>query len=155
LTVTETLGGIKTDYKYIIRYLKNLIEKYEFKIEQVGYDPHNADAFLSDLEELGCDCIEIYQTHKWLNDATEDFELEVRAKNIEYNKENELLSWSAVNTKTVSNPNGEIKIDKDRRNKRIDPIDAIIDAYKLAFKEEKLLDISKYSDKNFLNKLWG
>ncbi|MFQ9308615.1 MAG: terminase large subunit [Paraclostridium sordellii] len=155
LTVTETLGGIKTDYKYIIRYLKNLIEKYEFKIEQVGYDPHNADAFLSDLEELGCDCIEIYQTHKWLNDATEDFELEVRAKNIEYNKENELLSWSAVNAKTVSNPNGEIKIDKDRRNKRIDPIDAIIDAYKLAFKEEKLLDISKYSDKNFLNKLWG
>ncbi|CEP89761.1 putative phage terminase [[Clostridium] sordellii] len=155
LTVTETLGGIKTDYKYIIRYLKNLIEKYEFKIEQVGYDPHNADAFLSDLEELGCDCIEIYQTHKWLNDATEDFELEVRAKNIEYNKENELLSWSAVNAKTVSSPNGEIKIDKDRRNKRIDPIDAIIDAYKLAFKEEKLLDISKYSDKNFLNKLWG
>lgn len=155
LTVTETLGGIKTDYKYIIKYLKSIIEKYELKIEQVGYDPHNADAFLSDLSELGCDCIEIYQTHKWLNDATEDFELEVRAKNIEYNKENELLSWSAVNAKTVSNPNGEIKIDKDRRNKRIDPIDAIIDAYKLAFKEEKLVDISKYSDKNFLNKLWG
>lgn len=155
LTVTETLGGIKTDYKYIIKYLKGIIEKYELKIEQVGYDPHNADAFLSDLSELGCDCIEIYQTHKWLNDATEDFELEVRAKNIEYNKENELLSWSAVNAKTVSNPNGEIKIDKDRRNKRIDPIDAIIDAYKLAFKEEKLVDISKYSDKNFLNKLWG
>lgn len=155
LTVTETLGGIKTDYKYIIKYLKVIIEKYELKIEQVGYDPHNADAFLSDLSELGCDCIEIYQTHKWLNDATEDFELEVRAKNIEYNKENELLSWSAVNAKTVSNPNGEIKIDKDRRNKRIDPIDAIIDAYKLAFKEEKLVDISKYSDKNFLNKLWG
>lgn len=155
LTVTETLGGIKTDYKYIIKYLKGIIEKYELKIEQVGYDPHNADAFLSDLSELGCDCIEIYQTHKWLNDATEDFELEIRAKNIEYNKENELLSWSAVNAKTVSNPNGEIKIDKDRRNKRIDPIDAIIDAYKLAFKEEKLVDISKYSDKNFLNKLWG
>ncbi|MCR1848602.1 terminase large subunit [Paeniclostridium sordellii] len=147
LTVTETLGGIKTDYKYIIRYLNNLIEKYEFKIEQVGYDPHNADAFLSDLEELGCDCIEIYQTHKWLNDATEDFELEVRAKNIEYNKENELLSWSALNAKTVSNPNGEIKIDKDRRNKRIDPIDAIIDAYKLAFKEEKLVNANESVDR--------
>ncbi|MRZ28053.1 terminase large subunit [Paeniclostridium sordellii] len=147
LTVTETLGGIKTDYKYIIRYLKNLIEKYEFKIEQVGYDPHNADAFLSDLDELGCDCIEIYQTHKWLNDATEDFELEVRAKNIEYNKENELLSWSAVNAKTVSNPNGEIKIDKDKRNKRIDPIDAIIDAYKLAFKEERLVNVNESVDR--------
>lgn len=147
LTVTESLGGIKTDYKYIIKYLKNLIEKYDLKIEQLGYDPHNADAFLSDLEELGFDCIEIYQTHKWLNDPTEDFELEVRAKNIEYNKENELLSWSALNAKTVSNPNGEIKIDKDRRNKRIDPIDAIIDAYKLAFKEERLVNLNESVDK--------
>ncbi|CEN31026.1 putative phage terminase [[Clostridium] sordellii] len=147
LTVTETLGGIKTDYKYIIKYLNDLIEKYDLKIEQLGYDPHNADAFLSDLSELGFDCIEIYQTHKWLNDPTEDFELEVRAKNIEYNKENELLSWSALNAKTVSNPNGEIKIDKDRRNKRIDPIDAIIDAYKLAFKEERLVNVNESVDK--------
>ncbi|CEO05969.1 putative phage terminase [[Clostridium] sordellii] len=147
LTVTETLGGIKTDYKYIIKYLNDLIEKYDLKIEQLGYDPHNADAFLSDLSELGFDCIEIYQTHKWLNDPTEDFELEVRAKNIEYNKENELLSWSALNAKIVSNPNGEIKIDKDRRNKRIDPIDAIIDAYKLAFKEERLVNVNESVDK--------
>ncbi|MDU6116095.1 MAG: terminase TerL endonuclease subunit, partial [Paeniclostridium sordellii] len=147
LTVTESLGGIKTDYKYIIKYLKDLIEKYDLKIEQLGYDPHNADTFLSDLEELGFDCIEIYQTHKWLNDPTEDFELEVRAKNIEYNKENELLSWSALNAKTVSNPNGEIKIDKDKRNKRIDPIDAIIDAYKLAFKEERLVNVNESVDR--------
>lgn len=147
LTVTESLGGIKTDYKYIIKYLKDLIEKYDLKIEQLGYDPHNADTFLSDLEELGFDCIEIYQTHKWLNDPTEDFELEVRAKNIEYNKENELLSWSALNAKTVSNSNGEIKIDKDKRNKRIDPIDAIIDAYKLAFKEERLVNVNESVDR--------
>ncbi|MGL4569645.1 MAG: terminase large subunit [Clostridium sp.] len=155
LTVTETLGGVKTDYKYIIKYLKELIEKYDLDIQQIGYDPHNADAFLSDLEEITSECVEIYQTHKWLNDATEDFELEVRAGNIEYNEENELLTWSAVNAKTVSNPSGEIKIDKDKRVKRIDPIDATIDAYKLAFKEEKLVDVSKYANKDFLNKLWG
>ncbi|GAA0104273.1 terminase large subunit [Paraclostridium sordellii] len=147
LTITETLGGMKTDYKYIIKYLKELIEKYDLKVEQIGYDPHNADAFLTDIQEIVRDCIEIYQTHKWLNDATEDFELEVRAKNIEYNKENELLSWSALNAKTVSNGNGEIKIDKDRRQKRIDPIDAIIDAYKLAFKEEKLVNVNESVDK--------
>lgn len=155
LTVTETLGGIKTDYKYIISYLRKVIEEYDLKIEQIGYDPHNADAFLQDLESFGVDCIEIYQTCKWLNDATEDFELEIRAGNIEYNKDNELLTWSAVNAKTVSNSAGEIKIDKDKRQKRIDPIDSIIDAYKLAFKEEKIVNVSKYAEKDFLNKLWG
>lgn len=147
LTVTETLGGIKTDYKYIIKYLKDLIEEYGLKIQQLGYDPHNADAFLTDLQEIIPECIEIYQSCKWLNDATEDFELEVRAKNIEYDERNELLSWSVVNAKTVSNGNGEIKIDKDRRNKRIDPVDAVIDAYKLAFKTEKLTDINNTVDK--------
>lgn len=156
LTITETLGGIKTDYKYIISYLKELIGRYELKIEQIAYDPHNADAFLQDLETFGVDCIEIYQTHKWLNDATEDFRLEVEAGNVEYDKENELLTWSVVNAKTVSNSNGEIKIDKDRRVKRIDPVDAGIDAYKLAFKGEKMkLDVNKYAKKEFLNKLWS
>ena len=147
LTVTETLGGIKTDYKYIIKYLKDLVEEYDIKIVQLGYDPHNADAFLQDLEELGFDCIEIYQSCKWLNDPTEDFRLEVKAGNVSFNEENELLSWSIVNAKTVSNSNGEIKIDKDLRQKRIDPVDSVIDAYKLAFKTEKLTDINNTVDK--------
>ena len=157
LTVTETLGGIKTDYRYIVTYLRNLVEEYGLKIEQLGYDPHNADAFLQDLEELGCDCIEIYQTCKYLNDPTEDFQLEVKAENIQYNNSNELLAWSVVNAKTVSNAAGEIKIDKNKRVKRIDPVDAIIDAYKLVFKQERLssIDVNKYADKDFLNKLWS
>ena len=115
------------------------------KVDQIGYDPHNADTFLSDLEEIA-DCIEIYQTHRFLNDVTVDFKLEVKARNVEYNRENELLSWSVVNAKTVSNSNGEIKIDKDRTQKRIDPVDAIIDAHKLCFKSERLIDYSQMTD---------
>lgn len=145
LTVTETNQGIKTDYKYILSYLRELIEQYDIKIEQIGYDPHNADAFLSDLEDFG-DCIEIYQTHRFLNDVTEDFKLEVKARNIEFNRKNELLSWSIVNAKTVSNSTGEIKIDKDRTQKRIDPVDAIIDAHKLSFKTERLVDINEITN---------
>lgn len=136
LTVTETIGGIKTDYKYILRYLNDIICKYDLKVEQIGYDPRNADTFLVDLEEIG-DCVEIYQSARSLNDATEDFRLEIKAGNIEYNKENELLTWSIINAKVAYN--GEfIKIDKNKSHQRIDPIDAIIDAYKLAFKDTSL-----------------
>lgn len=157
LTVTETGGGIKTDYKYIFAYLKNLLSEYDLRIDQLGYDRHNADTFLSDLDELGCDCVEIFQTSKYLNDPTEDFRLEVKAGNVEYNEKNELLAWSVTNAKTVSTPNGEIKINKDKSVKRIDPVDAIIDAYKLAFKNERLqnVDISKYASDDFLDKLWS
>lgn len=132
LTVTETLGGVKTDYKYIIAYYKDLIKKYKLKLKGIAYDPHNADAFLNDLEEFGVDCVEIVQSAKSLNDTTIDFKLEVEAGNVIYNKKNKLLTWSMVNAKTVSNSFGEIKIEKDSKVKRIDPIDALIDAHKLA-----------------------
>ena len=137
LTVTETLGGVKTDYKYIIAYLKETIEKYDLILKGIAYDPHNADAFLSDLEEFGVDCVEIVQSAKSLNDATEDFRLEAEAKNIIYNKRNRLLTWSMANAKTVSNSFKEIKIDKNSDGARIDPVAAVIDAHKLTLASKK------------------
>ena len=146
LTVTETLGGIKTDYKYIISYLKDIIEKHSLKVKMICYDPHNADAFLNDIEELGYDSVVIVQSARNLNDPTVDFRLEVEAGNVSYNKENGLLTWSIANAKTVSNSFGEIKIDKDLRTKRIDPVDAIIDAWKMAMKDEGTLNINEVTD---------
>jgi phage terminase large subunit-like protein len=139
LTVTETLGGVKTDYKYIIAYYREIIEKYGLILKGIAYDPHNADAFLNDLEGFGVNCVEIVQSCKSLNDATVDFKLEVEAGNVIYNKQNRLLSWSVANAKTVSNSFKEIKIDKDQgiATKRIDPVDAVIDAHKLALANKK------------------
>lgn len=99
----------------------------------IGYDPHNASAFLLDLEDFGCDLIEIKQSARSLNDATIDFQLEVKAHNMEYNKGNVLLTRS-MNDAIISEPNsfGEIKIDKMLQKNRIDPCDAAICAHKIA-----------------------
>jgi phage terminase large subunit-like protein len=132
LTVTETLGGVKTDYKYILTYYKEILEKYDLKLKGIAYDPHNADAFLNDLESFGINCVMIVQSCKSLNDATVDFKLEVEAGNIIYDKRNKLLTWSVIYAKTVSNSFKEIKVDKDITKKgRIDPVDAVINAHKL------------------------
>lgn len=154
VTVTETLGGIKTDYKYIIKYLRELIEEYALRPQLICYDPHNASAFLGDLEELGYDCVSIKQTAKELNDATVDFRLEILVGNVEVEGEergvnkiivpkDELLVWSIANAKVISNNYGEIKIDKDITVERIDPIDAIIDAWTAAMKEEYKPDVNE------------
>ena len=133
LTPTETMGGVKTDYKYILAYYREVIQKYNLKLKGIAYDPHNADAFLSDLEEFGVDLVEVVQSARSLNDATVDFRLEVEAGNVIYDKRNKLLTWSMANAKTTSNSFGEIKVDKDPRSKtkRIDPVDAVIDSHKL------------------------
>lgn len=133
LTVTTAAGGIKTDYKAILSSLHDIVDEYKLDVMAIGYDPHNASAFLLDLEDFGCDLIEIKQNARSLNDATVDFQLEVKAHNMEYNKGNVLLTRS-MNDAIISEPNsfGEIKIDKMLQKNRIDPCDAAICAHKIA-----------------------
>lgn len=154
LTVTETLGGIKTDYKYILTHLQKLIEEYQLKIQMVCYDPHNASAFLGDLENMGYDCLCVKQTARILNDPTVDFRLEIMAGNVEFDKENDILTLSMANAKTISNNYGEIKIDKDLTEDRIDPVDAIIDAWVMAMQDEFVLDANELLNE-YLQQLEG
>jgi phage terminase large subunit-like protein len=85
-----------------------------------------------------------------------DFKLEIESGNVIYNRKNSLLEWSFANAKTVDNSMGEIKIDKDFKEKRIDPCDAVIDAHYYAFKQEEVkLDTTKYLTDDYLTKLYG
>lgn len=133
LTVTTAADGVKTDYRTILRNLQEIVDRYKLDVMAIAYDPHNASAFLLDLEDFGCDLIEIKQSARSLNDATKDFQLEVKAHNMEYNKNNVLLTRS-MNDAILSEPNsfGEIKIDKMTQKNRIDPCDAAICAHKVA-----------------------
>lgn len=133
LTATTAGGGIKTDYKTILGHLHKIVDEYEIDLTSIGYDPHNASAFLVDLEDFGCDLVEIKQSARSLNDATTDFQLEVKAHNIEYDERNKLLTRS-MNDAILSEKNsfGEIKIDKMLQKNRIDPCDAVINSHKLA-----------------------
>ena len=144
ITVTEGSNPYKTDYKYIISYLKELIDRYNIHIDYVAYDGHNASVFLSDLEEITDNLVEIKQSAKSLNDATCDFKLEVEAKNIEYNKNDELLIWSFNNAITTANSFGEIKLDKVSQKDRIDVCDAVICSHKMIFKSDVSIDINKH-----------
>lgn len=133
LTVTTAAAGIKTDYKTILKHLADLIDEYNIDLESIAYDPHNASAFLADLEDFGVDLIEIKQSARSLNDATVDFQLEVKAENMEYDENNKLLTRS-MNDAILNEPNsfGEIKIDKMTQKNRIDPCDAAICSHKVA-----------------------
>lgn len=159
ITITGGANEYKNDYKFIINHLKEIIEAYDLKLKAIGYDPHNADGFLSDLEEFGVPLLSITQSARFLNDATEDMKLNIKSRKIEYDKQNELLSWSFSNAKVVANSFGEIKVDKEPRSKtkRIDPVDACIDAHVayMKLKEEDPVDIDKEM-KNYLQMMnWG
>ena len=147
ITVTGGSNEYKNDYKFIINHLKEIITAYDLKLKGIGYDPHNADTFLSDLEEFGVPLLAITQSARFLNDATVDMKLNIKSEKVEYDESNELLSWSFSNAKVVANSFGEIKVDKEPRakTKRIDPVDACIDAHVtfMKLKEEETIDYNK------------
>lgn len=145
ITVTGGSGDFKNDYKFIIKHLRDLQEEYDLKIRGIGLDPHNADGILGDLEDFGCPVLLVTQSARFLNDATLDLKLLVKSESLEYNKANELLTWSFTNAKTVKNSFGEIKVDKEphAKHKRIDPVDAAIDAHciMLKYKAKEEVDV--------------
>lgn len=136
ITVTGGSEDFKNDYKFIIHDLKRLRDEYDLTFLGIGVDPHNADGILADLEEFGCPVIVVVQSARSLNDATVDIQLSVKSGKLEYNENNELLSWSFVNASIVRNSFDEIKVDKKpgQSFKRIDPVDACIDAHAILLK---------------------
>ena len=119
-------------------------------------DPHNADGFLSDLEVFGVPLLEIKQSARFLNDGTEDMQLNIESGKVKYNKREELLSYSVSNAKIVRNSFGEKKVDKEptKRTKRIDPVDAMIDAHiaYMKFNETENVDYEEEM-KNYLENM--
>ena len=136
ITVTGGATDYKNDYKFIIKQLAELVETYDLKIAAIGIDPHNADGILADLEAFGAPVVIITQSARALNDATVDIQLLVKSESIEYNRNNELLTWSFINARTVRNSFDEVKVDKrpGQQYKRIDPVDAAIDAHAVRIK---------------------
>lgn len=151
ITVTGGANDYKNDYKFIVKDLKRIKEEYDIAFLGIGIDPHNADGILAELEDFGCPVVIIVQSCKSLNDATTDIQLLVKSEDLEYDAKNELLTWSFLNAKVVRNSFDEIKVDKKpgKRFKRIDPVDACIDAHacKLKNKTKEVVDVDNELDK--------
>lgn len=133
ITVTGGSTDYMNDYKYIVAYLAELRARFGLRFLGIGIDPHNAAGVMQDLEGFGCPVVTITQSARNLNDATVAAQLLVKGGRIEYDRRNELLTWSVVNAAIVRNSFEEIKIDKKpgAKFKRIDPVDAWIDAHAL------------------------
>lgn len=151
--ITTTGGSMefKNDFKFIIQELKRLRDEYNLKFLGIGVDPHNFDGIRADLEDFGCPVVIIVQSCKSLNDATVDIRLLCKSERLEYNRQNELLTWSFLNASIVRNSFGEIKVDKKpgARYKRIDPVDACIDAHACMLKNKtaEVVDVESELDK--------
>lgn len=150
LTITNTPI---VDQEQVMQYVIKTCEKNNWKIKHLCFDPANASKLMMDLEKKGYEVTEVYQSHKSLNESTQGFREEVESENIVY-LYNPLLNYSMGNA-VIRQNNGLIKIDKDATTKKVDPLDALLAAYKLAMYHEFEFDLSKYARDEYLDRLYG
>lgn len=150
LTITDTPI---VDQEQVMNYVLKTCEKNNWRIKQLCFDPANASKLMMDLETKGYEVTEVYQSHKSLNESTQGFREQVYSENVYYTP-NPLLNYAMGNT-VIKQNNGLIKIDKDASKKRIDPVDALLCAYKLAMYHEFEFDITQYAEESYLDRLYG
>ena len=130
LTDCNGTNGYILDYKYIADFIKKFIKDNKLQVLMLGYDAMGIGGIMQDLDEIPCEKVEIGQYPKSLNETNRYFQGLVNGRTINYDKHNELLSWSVVNAISVLNSRKELLIDKQYAKNRIDPIDATINAVK-------------------------
>ena len=114
----------------VVDYVIDFCDKKKLKINTLCFDEKFAGKLMQELSDEGYNVEAVWQSHRHLNEATVNFRNDVYNKNIIYEK-NPVLDFAMQNA-VIRQQNGLIKIDKDATKKKIDPVDAVLFAYKLA-----------------------
>ncbi|NFH88824.1 terminase large subunit [Clostridium botulinum] len=142
LTITNTPI---VDQQQVMDYVLRTCKENSWNIDSFWFDPANASKLMMDLSnECEYPILEVFQSHKSLNEATQGFREQVYCKNVIYTN-NPLLNF-AMNNAVIKENGGLIKIDKDATTKKIDPIDAMLCAFKGALYYEFIdtIEIDKW-----------
>jgi phage terminase large subunit-like protein len=140
-TITKKESGI-IDYKDIIQFIDDMVEKYNWNVKGIMYDEYSAPPFITELEDRYT-LINVRQGVKTLSPATKDFQIKVYEKQIMH--ANNPLLTIAVNNAIVKKENDTMMIDKKIARNKIDPIASVINAWTEAmFHQEDSIDWNEY-----------
>lgn len=125
VTNTETVGQA-----FIMKWTIDFCKKLGLKINCWACDSWNCAMFMQTLSDDGYTVYDVSQNYSSLSDPTKSFRENVYEKRIIYTPDM-LMNFCMVNA-IVQYNGDQIKIDKRKKTERIDIIDALINAFKLA-----------------------
>lgn len=146
--ITDLESGV-IDYDEAYDWLESFILENDLDVQCIAYDPHQYGHILTSIEKYHPEWlqVEIRQTTLVLNMPTKQFRDDVIDKKVRHSG-NRLLT-SAINNAITKTDNNGMRIDKNKNSNKIDPIDALLDAYAVCYTEfqadgywtdEKILD---------------
>ncbi|QGG47341.1 terminase large subunit [Heliorestis convoluta] len=120
LNLTE---GNVVHYGFIEKYIEKLGEKYNIK--EIVYDRWGATQMSQNLEAMGFTVVPFRQGFKDMSPPTKELMRLVLSKQIAHGG-HPVLRWMADNIFVKSDPDGNIKVDKEKSTEKIDGIVALI-----------------------------
>lgn len=150
-TISSSPDGL-IDYHDLVNWITDFIESNNFELKGIFYDPYNAGNVITDLSKFyEKEMIEVRQGLITLNVPTKQFRTDViKGKTVHSN--NPLLNRAIRNAITKEN-NDTIMIDKAMNRNKIDPLDALINAYTQAmyhdFDEEDINELIERGEYGF------
>ncbi len=140
-------SGYTVDYRVLIRYIQQVEKEYNLEIQEICYDPWNASILARDLSDLGYNTVEIRQGIRTLGEATKIFREKIYTQEVMHDN-NPILNFAVLNAITISDTNGNFKLDKRKAKERIDPLASVINAFVRAMysqnERELIFDIWKF-----------
>ena len=130
------MDGAVLDIPQVYDDLQQYIEENDYDVRCFGYDPYNANDF---LERWGVDYGTMFITKVIQGAKTETVplgELKILAERRMLLFDHDIMSWTMGNAITIQDTNGNRKLLKMRRDKKIDNVSAMMDAY-VAYKANK------------------
>lgn len=114
--------GNATDYSYIKASIEKLAEKYSIK--KIAYDRWNSTQLVIDLIEKGVKMEPFGQGYASMSMPTKKLENLALSGNLSH-AGNPVLRWMCSNVSTVTDPAGNIKMDKAKSTDKIDGMVAL------------------------------
>jgi len=115
--------GRMVDYDFVEYQVEK--DRAKFDIIELGYDPHNAHALITNISDIGVECVEVVQN--WGNMSWVSKEFEILAKmGLFASNNNPVLAWNVINAVVHIGPSGNYKPDKIKSAEKIDGLIAVL-----------------------------
>ncbi len=133
--ITTLESGI-IDNDRVYEWLEDFIERNDIDVQGICYDPYQFGPMLTTIEKNHPEwpMVAVRQGTLTLSMPTKQFRDDIIGGKIQHSG-NQLMQMAAMNAVLISDNNG-VRINKNKYANKIDMMDALLDAYAVAFTED-------------------
>ena len=132
--ITTLESGVIDDER-VLEKIEEMVYTNEWDLQAICFDPYQFSSLIAMIEKRHPEwpLIEVRQNTMVLNMPTRQFRDDV-LKGLIKHSGNQLLTM-AINNARVKVDNNGMRIDKDKQSNKIDPLDALLDAFAVCYLE--------------------